>query len=411
MDRDAHACPKFRVVGGVCPDHGSSVGQPASSSRKVGRSRGKINRSGSAAHQHQQPMRGATCFAHGFSQANSKKGEDAWCVVSPQSGGQPGAWAIFDGHGGREFAHVIAYDTTGGVDHGPDHYMLPKLLAAGSGGLPSEKDFEDIFWQSDEDLGKMLASLDRPRHNGCTAQILVAKASADGGVECIQAWVGDSTAVRVDMKGGQVVDATFNHNPGEGNESAVLEHMAAVSKACRKRLKRDSNQGGEDEEEEGEARVDSAREQVPSVELIKEVLHEMKHPDTSEAHIAFLHKVFKREKLILRYLPSGGKYRRSCFIYTRPFRKDENEPLTVHTTRDPFASHHADMMMTRSLGDWRHVAWILPRPQVEPIRAYAWTCACSMRAYARRVGPTEFAYGHGGCMHMEVACIWRWHAC
>jgi len=102
-----------------------------------------------------------------------------------------------------------------------------------------------------------------------------------------------------------------------------------------------------------------------SVELIKEVLYEMKHPDTSEAHIAFLHKVFKREKLILRYLPSGGKYRRSCFIYTRPFRKDENEPLTVHTTRDPFASHHADMMMTRSLGDWRHVAWILPRPQVQ----------------------------------------------
>ena len=117
--------------------------------------------------------------------------------------------------------------------------MLQKLLAAGDGGLPSEEDIEEIFWQSDKDVGKMLASLDPPLvGHGCTAQILLAKTDANGGIECIQAWAGDSTAVRVDMKTGQVVDATLNHTPGEGNESELLMHMAAVSKACQKRDKK-----------------------------------------------------------------------------------------------------------------------------------------------------------------------------
>ena len=120
----------------------------------------------------------------------------------------------------------------------------------------------------------------------------------------------------------------------------------------------DAAEGGKKEKE------DEADFPCPSAALIREVLVQMGHTDTSDAHVAALHRAFERERLVCQYLPSGGKYRRSCHIYRRPMEKDPNMPMTVHKTADPFRGHHGDMMMTRSLGDWKHVSWILPRPQI-----------------------------------------------
>jgi serine/threonine protein phosphatase PrpC len=297
-------------------------------------------------------------ICHAVAQANSKKGEDAPAAI-PSDGTTVGAYAIFDGHGGRDFSHTL-----GGLDNGPDHSMLPKLLEAGGNGLPSQEQIEEVFWQMDEKLGAMLASRANPIHNGSTAQVLLVQPDASGAMQCVQAWVGDSTALTIDMKRGVIIDSTFNHNPGEGDESERLLHMAAVNKACRKILKAEAKERGEAPKEE-EDDDDAGKEAIPSPELILRVLNELGHSDRSEAHIAALRKAFEREKLILKHVPSGGKYRRQCFIYKRPPERDANEPLTVHTTKDYSTGHHADMMMTRSLGDWKHVAWILPLPMIK----------------------------------------------
>ena len=178
-------------------------------------------------------------FTHGLADAKSKKGEDAPAMKPPASAEAPAAYAIFDGHGGKPFSHTVAHHTEAGVDHGPRYDMLARLLEAGGGALPSDAAVEDIFWQTDEEVGALLASLPSPNLGGCTAQILMAL-PVGGGVQILQAWVGDSTAVTVDMKSGKVLHATFNHNPDQGDEAAPLLHMAAVNKACRKKAKKDA---------------------------------------------------------------------------------------------------------------------------------------------------------------------------
>lgn len=342
-------------------------------------------------------------LTHGLVDAKSKKGEDAPAMATS---GSAAAFAIFDGHGGKFFSHICAHLTDAGINFGAEHAVLPKLLAAGDGALPSDQVVDEIFWKTDADVGAMLSSKAEPNLGGCTAQVLMTLPVA-GGVQMLQAWVGDSTALTVDMSGrGKLVHATFNHNPSnvpgsaEFDEAAPLLHMAEVSKACRKRLKKtakkqakkevkraakeakktngtvaaeveleaddddDNEDDDEGDDEDGKKDKDNEDLPLPSAAMIKEVLVAMQHADTSDAHIGRLLRAFAREKLICEHLPSGGKYRRDCFIYRRPFEKDENMPITVHKTADPFRGHHADMMMTRSLGDWKHVSWILPTPQV-----------------------------------------------
>ena len=253
-------------------------------------------------------------LAHGLAQANTRKGEDAIAVALASEITACSGWAVFDGHGGREFAHTIAHDMSHGIDNGPDFNLLAQLCAMDDCGLPSEEAIKDAFWSADIELGRFLASRLPSKHGGCTAQLLLVRPLSDR-IECSQAWVGDSTALTVDMKTGSIVYSTLNHNPGEGDESEQLLDMAEVSRACRKHLKAEAKDGrGDDDNEGDDDREDSAKEAVPSAELIKRVLDGMGHPDTSEAHVAFLHRVFEREKLILKYLPSGGKYRRQCFI-------------------------------------------------------------------------------------------------
>ena len=132
------------------------------------------------------------------------------------------------------------------------------------------------------------------------------------------------------MKTGQVVDATLNHTPGEGNESELLLHMAAVSKACQKRDKKAFFE--EDDESDGEAtwRVFMTRGQAPDNEVIKEVLQDMNYSDTSDEHIAFLHKAFDREKLIESFLPSG---KRKAVRGERPLSERSSSCATCRQVR------------------------------------------------------------------------------
>ena len=199
------------------------------------------------------------------------------------------------------------------------------------------------------------------------------------GVQCLQAWVGDSTALTVDMRSGGIVHATLDHTPYQQSEYDALMLMAAVCKACRKKIKKARKKDREaaaataedadaadnsDDDDDGTGAAEDAEDDVlPTTEMIGQVLSELKHTDGTGAHIERLLQALAREKLIGRYLKSSGKYRRDCHIYRRPKEKDANQPLTVHTTEDPFRKHHSDMMMTRSLGDWSKVAWILPAPE------------------------------------------------
>lgn len=356
----------------------------------------------------QPVLPGMSIISYGLADAKSKKGEDAPSVKPQSSASSIAAYAIFDGHGGKPFAHTCAHLTEAGIDHGSQYDVLDKLIAAGGGLLPSDAAVDEIFWNTDAEVGKLLATLEQPNMGGCTAQILMVLPSAGGGMQLLQAWVGDSTALTVDMRSGKVLHDTFNHNPDMGDEAVPLLHMAAVNKACRRRQKKERKKeskkqakeamkaakkaaaaagegGGGDgaagaaddaDEEEGDDENDGDGDDdeddkkkddypCPPDALIREVLTEMQHPDTSDGHISSLRRAFERERTICGYLPGSGKYRRNCFIYRRPREKDENMPMTVHTTEDPFRGKHADMMMTRSLGDWKHVAWILPTPQVE----------------------------------------------
>lgn len=106
-------------------------------------------------------------IAHGLAQANSKKGEDAPCAIPATADGAMAGYAIFDGHGGRDFSHTVAHDTSGGIDNGPDYNVVAKLLKLGA--LPTEKDFDAAFWAADNDVGTLLAG--KNVYNGSTAQV------------------------------------------------------------------------------------------------------------------------------------------------------------------------------------------------------------------------------------------------
>lgn len=317
---------------------------------------------------------------HGFADAPSRKGEDCPDWHPATAPDAAAAYAIFDGHGGKLFSHTCGRTE----EHGPDYNMLKRLLAAGGArSLPSDEVVRRLFWSQDEDVGTLLASRGEaqggPNTGGSTAQVLMLLPQPGVGVQCLQAWVGDSTALTVDMRSGGIVHATLDHTPYQQSEYDALMLMAAVCKACRKKIKKARKKDREataataedadaadnsDDDDDGTGAAEDAEDDVlPTTEMIGQVLSELKHTDGTGAHIERLLQALAREKLIGRYLKSSGKYRRDCHIYRRPKEKDANQPLTVHTTEDPFRKHHSDMMMTRSLGDWSKVAWILPAPE------------------------------------------------
>lgn len=108
----------------------------------------------------------------------SKKGEDA-CAAICEGDDAPAAFAIFDGHSGKISAKECAE-------------IIPRRIL--DSGTPFDpKVVVDTFWAVDEELGK------KKIFDGATAQLLLVDKAADGGLDCMLAWCGDSSAVHADV--------------------------------------------------------------------------------------------------------------------------------------------------------------------------------------------------------------------
>ena len=158
---------------------------------------------------------------------------------------------VFDGHGGRKAAEAAA------------EQLVPALLEIGA---PfSAREIEDRFWLLDNMLGETGVP------DGTTATVLLCAAGGEakagvmdecthstadgesscgsgtgvartlsyhGAIVCALAHVGDSTAIRVDMRkkgrfsrGGALIAATADHAPSNPDEEARLRRLWGVRRA------------------------------------------------------------------------------------------------------------------------------------------------------------------------------------
>jgi len=158
-------------------------------------------------------------ISYGHAQRNTHKGEDVWHAVlhpRPDSGALPPAgFGIFDGHGGRQAAEACS---AGIVD---------RLLASAD---PQDSEaIEEAFWDTDISLGLQGVVA------GSTASVLLVKEDEETGrLLCTLAWVGDSTAVCVDMMSPKAAEpmlsATTAHLPSLASEVERMETQWAVRK-------------------------------------------------------------------------------------------------------------------------------------------------------------------------------------
>lgn len=305
-------------------------------------------------------------------QAESHKGEDRFAT---HAHGDFVGFAVYDGHGGPEVAATLADPTIG---------MLPKILAADTPLAASN--IEDVFWSFDAEVGKEHALREgggkkgRGLHDGSTVSVLLVDSSTPTQPTLNFAWVGDSTAVCVDMSTGEQVYATANHSACVKSEADRVTFLMDLNAACRKARKKEEKEARKAAEageaadgdaeaapaDDGDDKDDKVSEEPYTRDEIVGALRAM-GVTASDAEVSLLDRAFRREKLILECIPKGGKYRRQAYVYPRPKEKDENQPVCVATTLDPYSSHHRDLQMTRSICDWTKSAWCLPQPELHTL--------------------------------------------
>lgn len=112
----------------------------------------------------------------------SAKGEDFSACATE---GSRGAFAVFDSHGGKDAGALCKAELFG---------QLLSLAASDVAGHDAfrEPDIVDAFWTMDHRLGS--AGI----YSGTTASVLLVSHNADS-LCCTLAWVGDSTALTIDM--------------------------------------------------------------------------------------------------------------------------------------------------------------------------------------------------------------------
>ena len=310
---------------------------------------------------------------HGLANKASDKGED---FTAFDSKGGTSAFGLFDGHGGKYCANICAELAGQG--------LLPRLLELN----PASKEaIVDTFWAADAEIGRTLCSQGHEKA-GSTATVLLVRsqggetgaavnaatpgssgmfggAGAGGALECTLAWVGDSTALAVDMSSGKRVLKSYNHSASKADEAAQLKRLGEVDKAIgRIRGRRKSMVTAMDDEE-----VDDDPRQSEGGISASEVAAAMKevNPDEepSAADVALCHRALNRERHVRRLLPKGARKRRTAHVQRRPAKKDANQPWVVATDPDPYAHAYNDLQMTRSICDYTKCVWVLPHPQIE----------------------------------------------
>ena len=133
-----------------------------------------------------------------YAKANreSKKGEDFACAIQ-EGPGAPAAFAIFDGHSGKETARICS------------EVVCQRLLKKG----PPFKgeDIIDMLWAVDEEIG-----LQKVR-DGATAQILLVEPDGDK-LKGTVAWCGDSSLIISNQADGKVLFSTDSHTAGPDHQ-------------------------------------------------------------------------------------------------------------------------------------------------------------------------------------------------
>ena len=257
----------------------------------------------------------------GVASADSHKGEDCTTAVVG-SGGAPSCFGVFDGHTGKQ-ASAICQST-----------VCQRLLTDSRGPPLPTAAIEDVFWAVDLEIGQ------RDLIDGTTATILWVESSPpeeaetplreassaplreapESGLRCVLAWVGDSTAVALDMRAahGVPLAATRDHNPDSAEEQARMNRMQA-------------------------SRDDPASAAADDVKLFT--------------------RAFERAKAIAEQRPDGADSRRKCLFMNRSKPTESSHPFVVATEEHHAHPCYYDLQMTRSIGDWLAPDLVLPDPE------------------------------------------------
>ena len=274
----------------------------------------------------------------------SKKGEDGFAICLPTDGKAPAAFAIFDGHSGKEAARICS------------ETVCQRLLAKGP---PFEASaIADALWAVDEEVGTLKLK------DGATAQIFLVEPSGDK-LKCTMAWCGDSSSVVADVmqpltgpRNGNVLYATESHTAGPDHqdsgrykeEKVMLEFYGAVRNAV---------------EAEG---VDTQKVET-TADMVRAAITKVGKP-VDEEQVALLVRAFRRGKIIAETTPEGCHFRKKVYVRQRDKEHDVNQVWVVSTADKRFLEggqknpEYSDLQMTRSVGDWRASDMVLPNPQI-----------------------------------------------
>lgn len=337
-----------------------------------------------------------TLASHGYANATTEKNEDTYCALA-----QPEAavYGIFDGHGGRRAAS----------------YCSEKLGATLQALAPAftEKEVADAFWSADSSLGK------DGINDGTTATVLLV-APGDAGLSCVLAWVGDSTAVAVDMlsEGGAkraVLHQTADHKPSNKDEVVRLQQEWDMrEQLLRSRstdVLRQTDRGTDRGTDASAPDLSRQNESVPDLSSPSRVspsptgggnptrkskrgtstrksdfsdaaiaaaqrvsLDECREAaaalglELSDAELASLHRAMGREQLISVIERRAGLLQRSASLVSHRFGNGVG-PLVVQTRRKSPGGVAApgapvSTCVTRSIGDWDGSRALVPAPEL-----------------------------------------------
>lgn len=143
---------------------------------------------------------------YGVAQASSRKDEDIAAVLHSRD--PHSIFGVFDGHGGKRAAeHCV-------------EQLCPALMSHGPAVADSQ--IIDDFWQSDQKLGTSGIE------DGSTATCLLVDGTAPGELSCALVWVGDSSAIVVDMlhagaHSSAIVAESSDHKPDHPSEARRLQ--------------------------------------------------------------------------------------------------------------------------------------------------------------------------------------------
>jgi len=262
----------------------------------------------------------------GLAANNTKKGED-YSVELPASysGNAWSVFGVFDGHSGD--ASRFCHDS-----------LCQRLSGAG---IIDEQRLIDAFWSVDHGIG------DQQISGGTTATVLTTNDSGGAAaVRCWLAWAGDSTALRMNMRTGAVVDVSVDHSIDSPNEQRALRVLEKV----RKRVVELS-----ESPLAAAALVLGRRPRADELDIYERALRracqikEHWQQVSPEAASAVVHS-----HVIRRTTPKSDSSTSTKTLRLRP--------LVVATALDHADPHYYDLRMTRSLGDWAGPDLVLPHP-------------------------------------------------